>query len=318
MIRLNTLFLAIVSIIVLGACDRSELTYMLGTLERDRIELKVESSEPIITIQARDGQVVAAGDLVLEQDPERATARLAQQIALRKQAAARLAELERGPRKESIREARARLEASTAQAENARANLERTREVFAQGLSSDVRLDFDETAYKTAVAAEKASREALDRLLHGTTVEELEQAAAALEAAGAAVQQAQLDLDRTRIQAPVAGIIDKVLFRLGERPPPGTTIAVLLDSSRTFARVYVPEYLRAAMVPGTSIEVRVDGVAKAFTGRVRWVSSDASFTPYFALTEHDRSRLSYLAEIDIPDAADLPSGIPLQADFPAE
>jgi HlyD family secretion protein len=127
-----------------------------------------------------------------------------------------------------------------------------------------------------------------------------------------------LDLDRTRIQAPVAGVIDKVLFRLGERPPPGTTIAVLLDSSRTFARVYVPEQLRADIVPGTSIEVRVDGVDKAFTGRVRWVSSDASFTPYFALTEHDRSRLSYLAEIDIPDAADLPSGIPLQADFPGE
>jgi HlyD family secretion protein len=93
---------------------------------------------------------------------------------------------------------------------------------------------------------------------------------------------------------------------------------VLLDTSRTFARIYVPEYLRADIVPGVSIEVRVDGVNKTFTGRVRWVSSDASFTPYFALTEHDRSRLTYLAEIDIPDAADLPSGIPLQVDFPAE
>jgi HlyD family secretion protein len=190
--------------------------------------------------------------------------------------------------------------------------------VFAKGLSSEGLLDFNETNYKTAVAEEKANAEALDRLLHGTTIEELQQAAAALEAAGATVRQAQLDLDRTRIQAPVAGVIDKVLFRLGERPPPGTTIAVLLDSSRTFARVYVPEQLRADIVPGTSIEVRVDGVDKTFTGRVSWVSSDASFTPYFALTEHDRSRLSYLAEIDIPDAADLPSGIPLQADFPGE
>jgi len=318
MTRLNTLLLAVISIIGLNACDRTEVTYMVGTLERDRIELKVESSEPIIAIHAHDGQAVAAGDPVLEQDPERATARLAQQIGLRKQAAARLAELQRGPREESIREARARLEASAVQKENALANLERTREVFAKGLSSEGRLDFDETNYKTAVAEEKANAEALDRLLHGTTIEELQQAAAALEATEAAVRQAQLDLDRTRIQAPVAGVIDKVLFRLGERPPPGTTIAVLLDSSRTFARVYVPEQLRADIVPGKSIEVRVDGVEKTFTGRVRWVSADASFTPYFALTEHDRSRLSYLAEIDIPGAADLPSGIPLQADFPGE
>lgn len=318
MTRLSTMLFAIISMIGLNACDRTEITYMVGTLERDRIELKVESSEPIIAIHAQDGQAVAAGDPVLEQDPERAAARLAQQLGLRKQAAARLAELQRGPREESIREARARLEASTVQKDNNLANLERTREVFAKGLSSGIRLDLDETNYKTAVAEEKANAEALDRLLHGTTIEELQQAAAALEAAEATVRQAQLDLDRTRIQAPVAGIIDKVLFRLGERPPPGTTIAVLLDNSRTFARVYVPELLRADIVPGKSIEVRVDGVDKPFTGRVRWVSSDASFTPYFALTEHDRSRLSYLAEIDIPDAADLPSGIPLQADFPGE
>ena len=318
MTRLITLLPVTLSIIGLSACDRTETSYMVGTLERDRIELKVESSEPIIAIHVQDGQAVAAGELILEQDPERAMARLAQQLGLRKQAAARLAELQRGPREESIREARARLEASTVQKEYALANLARTREVFAKGLSTQGQLDFDETNYKTSAAEEKANTEALDRLLHGTTIEELQQVAAALEAAEATVRQAQLDLDRTRIQAPVAGVIDKVLFRLGERPAPGTTIAVLLDTSRTFARIYVPEHLRADIVPGKSIEVRVDGVDKSFTGRVRWVSSDASFTPYFSLTEHDRSRLSYLAEIDIPDAAELPSGIPLQADFPGE
>ena len=113
-------------------------------------------------------------------------------------------------------------------------------------------------------------------------------------------------------------MVDKVLYRIGERPAPGTTIAIVLDSSRTYARVYVPEHLRTRVTPGVSIVVRIDGEASAFSGTVRWVSSDATFTPYFALTEHDRSRLSFLAEIDIPDAADLPSGVPLQADFPGE
>ena len=80
MTRLRTMLFAIISMIGLNACDRTEITYMVGTLERDRIELKVESSEPIIAIHARDGQAVAAGDLVLEQDPERADARLAQQL----------------------------------------------------------------------------------------------------------------------------------------------------------------------------------------------------------------------------------------------
>ena len=291
---------------------------MVGTLERDRIDVVVESNEPITVIHARDGQEIEVGDLVLEQDPARAAARLAQQVGLRDQAAARLAELERGPREELIREARAKLKASRALETNAQVNYRRAQEVYDRGLSSQGRLDQAETSFKTAVEQVNADSEALDRLLHGTTIEELDQAAAAVEAGEAQVRQAQLDLERTRIIAPVAGVVDKVLFRVGERPSPGTTIAVILDSSRTYARVYVPEHLRTRVTPGVDIDVRIDGEEENFSGTVRWVSSDATFTPYFALTEHDRSRLSFLAEIDIPDAAHLPSGVPLQADFPAE
>jgi HlyD family secretion protein len=318
--KINKLFvwICILPAALLAACDKQETTYMVGTLERDRIDIVVESNEPIIHIAAKDGQQVNTGDLILEQDPARASARLAQQVGLRNQAAARLAELQRGPREESIREARAKLESSRAREVNTLANLKRTQEVFDRGLSNEGRLDLDSTNYKTAAAQVKADFEALDRLLAGTTIEELDQASAALEAGDAQVRQAQLDLDRTRIFAPVSGVVDKVLFRMGERPAPGTTIAVLLDSSRTYARVYVPEHLRARVTPGTSINVQLDGIDDVFSGTVRWVSADATFTPYFALTEHDRSRLSFLAEIDVPEAADLPSGVPLQADFPGE
>jgi HlyD family secretion protein len=305
-------------LLALSACDRGETTYMVGTLERDRIDVVVESNEPIISIEVADGQTVEAGDLILEQDPARAEARLAQQVSLRQQAAARLAELQRGPREESIREARAKLEASRLREENALASYNRTRDVFEKGLSSQDALDRDETAYKTGVAQVNADSEVLSRLLNGTTIEELDQAVAAVEAGDALVRQVQLDLDRTRVFAPVSGVVDKVLYRVGERPAPGTTIAIVLDSSRTYARVYVPEHLRTRVTPGTGINIRVDGESSDFSGKVRWVSTDATFTPYFALTEHDRSRLSFLAEIDIPDAGNLPAGVPLQADFPGQ
>jgi HlyD family secretion protein len=302
----------------LASCERGQTTYMVGTLERDRIDIIVESNEPIAVIQARDGQSVEAGELILAQDQERAAARLAQRTAQRDQAAARLAELRRGPRQELIREAEARLTASRARASNADARYRRTREVFEKGLSSQGRLDADEAEYLAANAQAAADSEALERLLNGTTIEELDQAVAALQAAEAQLRQAQLDLERTHVRAPVAGVVDKVLYRVGERPAPGTTVAIVLDSARTYARVYVPEHLRARVRPGRRIGVRIDGIDSAFEGTVRWVSADASFTPYFALTEHDRSRLSYLAEIDIPAASELPSGVPLQADFPRD
>jgi HlyD family secretion protein len=309
---------ALLCVLALGACQPEHDGRMVGTLERDRVELKVENSEPILAREVHDGQEVAAGDLLLRQDPARLQARLDQAAALRTQVAARLAELQRGPRQEVIRETRARLSAAQAETVNARDEFERARTVFERGLSSEGVRDQAETRWKTAVSAEQAIRESLQAQLAGTTAEELDQAEAALAAAEAQLAQARLDLERTELRAPVDGIVDKLLFQVGERPPAGTTVAVLLDRSRVFARFYVPEPLRARIVPGRELKVAVDGVAREFTGSVRWVSADASFTPYFALTEHDRSRLSYLAELDLPDAADLPSGVPLVVLPPAE
>lgn len=297
--------------LLLTACPGPQETLLVGTLERDRIEIKVESSEPILSRHVLDGQAVRSGDLLMRQDPSRLRGRFDQALAQRDQAGARLAELQRGPRQEAIRETRARLAVAQAQTVNAKAELERGRDVFNRGLSSQSALDQAETRWKSAVAEEQAVREALQAQVAGTTREELDQASAALRAAEALLAQLQLDLDRTELRAPVDGIVDKLLFQVGERPPIGTTVAVLLDSARVFARFYVPESLRAEIVPGRRLQAAIDGVDETFTGTVRWVSSDASFTPYFALTEHDRSRLSYLAEMDLPDASEVPSGTPL-------
>jgi len=308
----NCFLYAAFAVIATG-CDQQAEHEMVGTLERDRVELTFESSEPITAIHIADGTFVDAGTLLIEQDPQRMELELARLVAERERAAARLAELERGPREESIQESRAQLESAQAETVNARAELERTREVFARKLSTQSELDRAETRFSTAQAQEKARRESLDALLNGTTIEELQQAAAAVKAADAAVDEAQLALDRTKLHAPVSGLLDKVLTRLGERPLPGEAVAILLDSRRTYARVYVPEPLKSTIVPGTELQVRLDGQSAPYRGTVRWVSDDASFTPYFALTEHDRSRLSYLAEVDLPAASELPVGVPLVA-----
>jgi HlyD family secretion protein len=78
--------------------------------------------------------------------------------------------------------------------------------------------------------------------------------------------------------------------------------------------VYVPEPLRAAYRQGAAVTLRVDGVEAPLSGKVRFVSAEASFTPYYSLTQKDRTRLSYLAEITVDDAraADLPVGVPVQ------
>ncbi|NND44392.1 MAG: HlyD family efflux transporter periplasmic adaptor subunit [Xanthomonadales bacterium] len=309
----RTRWALLLGVLVLAGCQQQQQDLMVGTLERERIELQTESNEPIAEVHVADGAHVAAGDAIVSQDPRRHQARLALAEAQAEQAAARLAELRRGPRQEAIRESQARLNASQALTRDARADLDRVRQIFERGLTTESDLDNARTQFEAASAREAADREALAALLSGTTVEELQQAEAALKAAQAGVQEARLALERVILTAPVAGRVDRVLYEPGERPAPGTTVAVLLDESRSYARVYVPEHLKAQVGPGAPLTIRIDGVDRDLAGTVRWVSSDASFTPYFALTEHDRSRLSYLAEVDIEGAEAVPTGLPLEA-----
>ena len=58
-------------------------------------------------------------------------------------------------------------------------------------------------------------------------------------------------------------------------------------------------------------------LSDVFRGKVRMIRSEPTFTPYFALSGDDATRLSYLAEIALgTDAKDMPQGFPLSAVFP--
>ena len=126
-----------------------------------------------------------------------------------------------------------------------------------------------------------------------------------------------MDLERHTLRAPVDGIVDSRLFELGERPAPGQPMVIMLSGAQPYARVYVPEPLRVRIAPGTESLDYVDGLDQAVDGHVRWVSSEAAFTPYFALTERDRGRLSYVAKVDIGETRQrLPDGVPVERGIP--
>jgi HlyD family secretion protein len=91
---------------------------------------------------------------------------------------------------------------------------------------------------------------------------------------------------------------------------------VLLVGDAPYARIYVPEPIRAQVKVGEAARVFVDGRDGALAGKVRMIRSEASFTPYYALTGEDAARLSYLAEISLgTDAAELPAGLPVRVEF---
>lgn len=305
--------------ICLTACEAplSEIA-ALGTLERDRIELSADSSEPIRAILVREGQAVVPGDVLIRQSTERADAALARARADQQVAAAALAEAEQGPRAQAIDQGRARLQATKSARITARHELERQKSLVERNFSAQNTVDILQGRFDEGVAKEEEAQAALDELLAGTRNEKIDQARSRYSAATATVQDLNITLQRATVTSPVAGTVEVLPFELGERPRAGATVVIVLANDPVYARVHLPEPMRTRVVPGTPAKVRIDSFTEPFDAVVRWVAADASFTPYFALSEHDRTRLSFLAEVDLTSARarDLPVGVPVQVTFP--
>lgn len=308
---------ASLAVLSLAACDNSDnLNIVVGELASDRIELIAEVNEPILEILVAEGERVTAGQLILRQDDTRASARLREAEAAVGQAQARLDELVRGPRQEQIAQARANLAGANRDLEFRRTAFQRAKDLLEKELASPQTRDRAKAELDAAEANLALRRAQLQELLAGTTVEELEQAEQSLQQAQARRDSASLDVERHRLVAPVDGIFDSRLFEPGERPPAGQPVAVMLGGSQPYARIYVPERLRARVRPGTDARIAVDGTGASLTGRVRWVAHEAAFTPYFALTERDRGRLTYLAKVDIEEQRErLPDGVPVEVEL---
>ena len=115
------------------------------------------------------------------------------------------------------------------------------------------------------------------------------------------------------IKATRNGIVEALPWHQGERASLGAPVAVLLSGAKPFARVYIPQKKRAKLHIGDNLTIKVDGYNTSFQGKVRSLANHPSFTPYYALTQSDRDRLVYLAEIDLTEdkAKSLPSGLPV-------
>ncbi|MGI9245989.1 MAG: hemolysin D, partial [Steroidobacteraceae bacterium] len=106
---MNRLPAALVFVLSLAACGRDASQQVLGTVERDRIELIAESNERIVDVRVHEGDRVRAGSLLLLQEAGIAQPRIDQARAARDEAQRRLADVVAGPREREIAAVRAEL-----------------------------------------------------------------------------------------------------------------------------------------------------------------------------------------------------------------
>ncbi len=301
----------------LSGCDGASTGNLLGTLERDRVAHTATVSEVVTALPVTPGTVVTKGTVLVQLDDRLQLAQVEKARAEVARAQANLEKLRHGTREEEVSAARAKVDGARAAMAESRANFNRLSDLKRRKLVSQAELDQARARYDADLASVQSAQDSLLILTNGTREEDLRAGEAELNAAQATLQAEQKRLADLTVVATRDGVLDNLPWNLGERVTPGSPLAIVLAGKAPYARVYVPEPYRAKLHVGDPLTVTVDGVAETWTGHVRWIASDPAFTPYYALNEKERSRLMYLAEVQLPDdAAALPNGLPAQVQLP--
>ena len=280
--------------------DRTQGSLVLyGNVEIRQVDVSFRVDGRIAQVLVDEGDSVRAGqelarldDDLLRQQRDQTAAQLAGQKA-------QLLRLERGYRTEEVQQARAAVARARAVADNATINLNRVSAMRARNAISQKELDNARSSDRSARAELRSAQEQLDMLLSGYREEEVLAQRAAVDAAAAALELAEIRLRDALLTAPQDGI---VLTRAREAGAIGQTVYTLSLVDPVWLRVYVDEPQLGRIKPGMAVRVRVDAVPdKEFSGRVGFISPAAEFTPKSVETMEVRTSLVYRLRVQVDD-----------------
>jgi HlyD family secretion protein len=298
--------------LLLSSCSDHD-NVALGTLERDRITHSATVNEVLVELPAERGSQVRKGDVLAQLDTTKQLARVAKVNADLESAQAHFIKLKNGAREEEVARSQAELAVNQAKLVEARQNYVRAVDIVNKDLAPQIRLDSAKANLDAAEATVESAKQQLIELTNGTRVEDLQVAAANVEAQRALLLAEEKLLSDLTITATRDGLLDNLPWNLGERVTLGSPVAILLAGKAPYARVYLPQSARSAIKVGDQLKLRVEQQTDSIVGTVRWLSHDAAFTPYYGLNQYDRSRLMYLAEVQLPDTYHhLVTGLPVE------
>ncbi|MNQ33353.1 p-hydroxybenzoic acid efflux pump subunit AaeA [compost metagenome] len=222
----------------------------------DVVTLSADVSGRIVSLQVQDNQHVQKGQLLLEIDPARYA--LAVEHAKR---SVEVAKATQGQAQASIISSEALLKQ--------RQSEERRRRTLKQGFAISGE-EWEKSSTEVAVAQAELLRNQANLGL----------AQANVQLAIAALTQAELDLQRTRVVAPVSGYVTNLLTREGDFASGGSALLALVDSESIYVSGYFEETKLPRIEEGSSVRIQLMS-GETFGGVVQSIA--------FAITDRENS-----------------------------
>lgn len=228
----------------------------------DSVAVRAEVSGRVDEVAVSDNQRVEAGDILVKLDPSDAKSQLAQaQAALAvAQANAVSADRQVEQQRASIDEAKAQVTSAQADLEQARLHLERSKRLAEKNYASQQEYQDDQAAVQVAEATLAARRATLASSRKQLKVLEAERdsAEANIESARADVDNARHQLDKTRLTAPVDGVVGNKTVEVGTLAQPSLTLMQLVPIRSAYVIANYKETQTARMRAGQSVSLHVD------------------------------------------------------------
>lgn len=284
-----------------------------GTVEATDARLGFQVPGRLAEVAVREGDEVTAGTVLARLDSATAAARRDQAAAQVDAARAQLDDLLAGARTQEVAEARAAAAAARDRLADARRDVERTRFLHEGGATPREALDKAELAASQAESQLEQATERLSLVEAGPRPERVAAQRAGVAQAEAALSAAETALGDLELTAPFGGVVTVRHREPGEVVGAGQPVLTLLDLDDRWVRIYVPEDRIGAVSLGAPAAITIDTYPdRRFEGEVRFIASEAEFTPKTVQTPEERVRLVYAVEVRVTGDAEgvLKPGMP--------
>lgn len=235
-------------------------TYTGIITARRSADVGFERSARLTAVHFDDGDVVAEGQPLATLDTRQLKSKRREIVARHQAAVALLAELNAGPRQETIDASRAQVADLKSQQELRKLTFRRTEKLRKQNAATDQDIDDSRLALKSTEAKLNVAQRLLDELEAGTRREKIEAQRANVEQLNASLEDIDIELENSVLKAPFAGRVAERYLDEGTVVAPGQPVFRIVEDQNLEARIGLPFDAVQSLQFGDSIELMVGDV----------------------------------------------------------
>lgn len=269
-----------------------------GRIEATEIDIAALTGGRIADIAAAEGQVVNAGDVLVQMDVVQLNAQKRQAEAQLRRAsiAIETAKAMVAQAEAQERAAEAAVDQAQAMADAAAQKLARSEQLVKTNAVSQQVLDDDRAKDREAKAGVAAAEASHAAALAGITSAQAQvvDAEAAIDAAKASIDSITASIDDATLVAPRSGRIQYLVAQEGEVVGSGGRILSFVDLGDVYMTVFLPTSQAGRVQIGSEVRLTLDAAPGiAIPATVSYVADVAQFTPKTVETAEEREKLMF-------------------------